>query len=169
MNSSDPFGLCVLWIRWCPPRDAHYARNQHNLGIPQTFTEMQQQILSEGSGWERVSAGKSIYHRHGAGHENNLKFKHTDGLEAVYDTVSNRLVTDPRNLGTFNFGHDPRLHEVDHFFLDIIPYWLWGNSASDPTPIDQRIFGPPTNRWSQSVSTFLDRMQAAGVPITVRQ
>lgn len=164
VNFSDPFGLCVLWIRWCPPRDAHYARNAFNQGLPKSIDVMQALIAEDDSKWRREPDNRSRYHRHGTGNENLVKFTHEDGFEAVYDPTTKKLVTDVRNLGTFNFAS--RDKDGDHLILDMIPYWIWGNAPNDPTPLLFRILGPPSR---DPAGDFLRRMEAAGVPITVRR
>lgn len=56
-------------------------------------------------------------------------------------TTSGKLemVTDPYNMGTYNFGTNIIAHTV----MDVIPYWLYGNSEedSDIKYIWDRIFG----------------------------
>jgi hypothetical protein len=49
-------------------------------------------------------------------------------------------VTDPANRGTYNYGPDQS--SVDHVVVDVLPYWMWGNSPDDPTPVWNRVFGP---------------------------
>jgi len=114
------------------PFDWHYDRNRFN-NPPATRKE------AEAAGWELLPPGRSIYHQHGFGHD-NVKYLSPDGHdEAVYDSEGN-LVTDPANLGTYNYGTD----DFSHFFRDVLPYWIYGNSEDDPTPVLDRIGGPGT-------------------------
>lgn len=175
-NYSDPFGLCVLWIKWCPPRDAHYARNTRNTPLPANLTAMQNLIEAGHSGWASVGDDKSTYHRHGVGNEGNLKFVNDDGREVVYNPESGNVVDDAQNGGTYNFGVCQSFLNVlgctAHSFADVLPYWLWGNSASDRTPVRNRVFGPDRkasggNTWEE-VNRWLGSVQRAGVPVTVR-
>ena len=45
-----------------------------------------------------------------------------------------KLVTDPKVMGTYNFGSS----ELAHVAKDVIPYILWGNSPDDPTTPAER-------------------------------
>jgi hypothetical protein len=36
---------------------------------------------------------------------------------------------------------DPKKNPIGHLFNDISPYWIWGNSLDDPTPLWARITG----------------------------
>ena len=60
------------------------------------------------------------------------------GQEVVFDKDGN-IVLDDRFLGTYNIGKKPK--SIDHFINDVIPYWRWGNSPSDPTSSWNRIWG----------------------------
>jgi RHS repeat-associated protein/MYXO-CTERM domain-containing protein len=112
-------------IKW---KDWHYSRNQYNV-TPDYATAKKE--------WERLSDAKSIYHRHGRGNERNEKFVSRDGhCEAVYK--DGQLVTDPANLGTYNFtGPD---NPLGHWWDDVLPYWWWGNSPDDPVWFPNRIY-----------------------------
>ena len=46
------------------------------------------------------------------------------------------IVTDPNNEGTYNYGKG-----IIHFVMDIVPYWLWGNSLKDTTQWEERVLG----------------------------
>ena len=37
------------------------------------------------------------------------------------------IVTDPFNMGTYNFG----TNVITHAVRDVLPYYLWGNSPTD--------------------------------------
>jgi hypothetical protein len=60
---------------------------------------------------------------HGTG---NFKWQSNEnGNEQVFR--NGEVETDPKYTGTFNFG----LNGIDHFFLDFLPYQIWGNSPDD--------------------------------------
>ena len=40
---------------------------------------------------------------------------------------------------TKNYGTNPKSWE--HVKFDVIPYYIWGNSPEDTTPLFRRIFG----------------------------
>lgn len=75
----------------------------------------------------------SIYHQNGFG-EPELKFICDDGREAVFtkdfsEDGSYQLYTDPRYKGTYNYCNPVNiLGYVGHFFADMVPYYLTGNS-----------------------------------------
>jgi hypothetical protein len=56
----------------------------------------------------------------------NFKWQSNEyGNELVFR--NGKLETDPRYIGTFNFGRNG----IDHFNLDMDPYYQWGNSPND--------------------------------------
>lgn len=115
-------------------REQHYARNASNVDVGIM------DVLNTDE-WVLLSDAESVYHRQGPGNENNLKFVSADGnMEAVF-YPSGVLVTDPVNLGTYNF-YGPRpwySSGLLHLGADVAPYLLWGNSANDPTPWQYRV------------------------------
>jgi filamentous hemagglutinin len=76
------------------------------------------------------------------------------GYEVVLDAKKN-IITDPLNIGTYNF-YNPNLGMgneflegfINHKDFDIDPYYLYGNTLppSDPTSFEQRIIRS-TNRY----------------------
>lgn len=112
------------------PRQQHYDRNKFN------YTPDYREALHY---WTRLPDWQSKYHRHGNG-SGNSKFVSPDGkCEAVYSREG-ELVTNDENMGTYNFG--PPSDPISHFFRDVAPYWAWGNSANDSTPLKNRVLGP---------------------------
>jgi len=92
------------------------------------------------------------YHEMGYSTKNSPSPKNNDKLvkmdpsgngkgsfELVYDGNGN-LVTDPVNQGTYNYC-DASKSKVGHFFMDMLPYYIWGNSPDDPTTMGERFFG----------------------------
>jgi RHS repeat-associated protein len=127
---TDPLGLLGLpkepfsayYEDW---RSRHYNRNQRNQEV--TLEEVRDQ------GWTLMNNEESIYHRIGSGNEYNLKYVSPDGhYEAVFH-LDGTLVTDPANMPTYNFSSPYEYGGAGHFFLDVVPYLLWGNSPDDPT------------------------------------
>ncbi|EPX64445.1 hypothetical protein D187_005579 [Cystobacter fuscus DSM 2262] len=116
--------------------NAHYGRNSQNRTPPRDVA------IKEG--WEKMSDLKSIYHRHGKGNEHNEKYVSPDGMcEAVYKP-DGQLVTDPANLGTYNYSSQLTFWgSVGHGIVDVVPYVLLGNSLQDNTPIWYRLRGAP--------------------------
>lgn len=66
--------------------------------------------------------------------EPELKFICADGREAVFtkdfsEDGSYQLYTDPRYKGTYNYCNpNGFLGYIGHFFADMVPYYLTGNS-----------------------------------------
>lgn len=168
LNNTDPFGLCVLWIKWCPPRDAHYSRNSRNRTVPIAT------VLAEGSDWSKSNWLESSFHRQGEGNSGNRKFTHADGSELVFNEVD-ALVTDDLNMGTFNFvvpssWRNPLLAvltRVGHGAVDVLPYALWGNTPNDPSNLWDRTLGAPGQNTWREVNAWLDGARAQGVPVRV--
>ena len=69
----------------------------------------------------------------------NYKVVTKDGrYEAIYDSNGN-LVEDPRDIGTYNYC--PLVDSaIGHFFVDVLPWIIWGNSADDTTTVGERIY-----------------------------
>jgi RHS repeat-associated protein len=138
----DPRGLDLIYGPYGPDR-WHYDRNHSNL-TPLTQSE------AEDAFWTPFPE-TSLYHQHGPKLKigDNIKFLSPDGhMEAVYDGNGN-IVTSPANQGTYNYGAEQI--SLEHFFYDVIPYWIWGNSPNDPTPLPDRIFGPGTSSSVPSI------------------
>jgi hypothetical protein len=157
LNNSDPFGLCVLWIKWCPPRDKHYARNQLN-GEPVSRAQAQLENWRLAEDWE------SAWHRQGDGNETNQKYVSPDGHREWVFTGSGDVVTDALNRGTYNFGTS----RLGHFVKDVVPYLLWGNAPDDPSrAIDRSVIVPARTSWAEA-ERFISAAVAAGATLVVR-
>jgi hypothetical protein len=101
---------------------------------------------------EKYAEKQDLYHEMGENHDGtergNGNNKYVKGAEngspiASYELVYDKdgiLVTDPVNRGTPNYA-DPERNPIKHFFDDVLPYWLWGNTPDDPTKWYERIFG----------------------------
>jgi len=111
----------------------HYFRNTLNSynGAPNKLTEMID--LASKDEWQLFSAK---YHRYnygkiiGALNVENVKFISSDGrFEAVYNTATGEIVTDPANMGTYNYAPGS-INPIDYFLhnkYDKKPWKKWGN------------------------------------------
>ena len=89
-------------------------------------------------GFTKAAPNENWYHR-GKGQIDNEKYYHKiTGQEVVFDK-NGKIVTDHENIGTKNYGTNPKSWE--HVKFDVIPYYIWGNSPDDTTPLFRRIFG----------------------------
>ncbi len=72
------------------------------------------------------------------GASGNIVYISEDGhKEAVYDSKG-QLVTDPTNMGSYNYYYYKE-HPFRHFFFDTAPWILWGNSEADTSTVGERI------------------------------
>jgi RHS repeat-associated protein len=111
---------------------AHYERNANNKQVPRTDQT-------------RLPDSMSTYHQQGTcnckSNKSNTKHVSADGHdETVYDCNGN-IVTDPVNRGTYNYASPNGASGIVHFFVDVLPYYILGNSPDDPTHWWQRIGG----------------------------
>lgn len=110
-------------------REKHYNRNQ---GMVRPSYE------DAKANWTQLNNFESAFHRYGEGNELNEKFISLDGhSEAVFHFGA--LVTDELNGGTYNF-YSPITHPGDHLFVDVAPYYWWGNGPNDPTTMGGRMW-----------------------------
>jgi len=115
-------------------REDHWNRNKINGNDPpKTRAEAAKTGVP-------VEDGANRYHRFGNGNEGNVKYLSQDGRrEGVYSSTG-KLVTDPRNMGTYNY-YDYRANLLGHFLYDMLPYIKYGNNKNDNTTVIERIFG----------------------------
>lgn len=105
---------------------AHYERNTYN-HAPSSFADASK------LNWTLLPASKSVFHMQGPGGDFNKKFVDPTGHhEGVYD-INGGLVTDPVNMGTYNFFGPQGSTALLHVAADVVPYYLWGNTPNDPT------------------------------------
>ena len=127
LNFGSPHGqVQVIVSHW-------FLRSGLNEGVPQTEADVKQQ------GWIRMKPEESIYHQIGDGNENNVKYISPDGkMEGIYK--DGKLVNDPINAGTFNYEAPTGIAgKIGHFIVDVIPYYIYGNSPDDSTTIGERL------------------------------
>jgi len=112
-------------------KEKHYSRNDNNPAFPEEFDPEYFEDWDDG-----VSAN---CHQFTSENKNNKKYVSPDGrYEAIYDE-DNHLVTDPRDVGTYNYASPDDI--IGHLFLDIVPWILWGNSPEDSTDRLERLLG----------------------------
>ncbi|MGD9910490.1 MAG: RHS repeat-associated core domain-containing protein [Candidatus Izemoplasmatales bacterium] len=110
---------------------AHYDRNDNNVDLP----ENKDQAIQEG--WDDSVAANC--HQFSAIDGPNVKFVSPDGFrEVIYDSSGN-MVTDPRDIGTYNYSPSGTFFgSIGHMAVDVVPWVLWGNSEDDDTNIFER-------------------------------
>ena len=129
-----------------PSKEDHYARNNNQPvgSLPQTDKEAE-----ESTEWEMLSEGQSACHQFTAENGENTKWVSSDKKkEAIYDSQG-RLVLADEDVGTYNLcpfvsnqGPITAVKTgIGHFFKDMLPWYLWGNSPNDQTTIVDRIVG----------------------------
>lgn len=121
-------------------QDPHYDRNENQ----EEFIEGKD-IKYFLENWDDLDIKQNIYHRHKKGSqgddaEYNVKYVDPTGhMEVIIcqipgvddkDISNYYIVTDPYNCGTYN-NCSPTANPIGHFFADVLPYWLWGNSPED--------------------------------------
>jgi RHS repeat-associated protein len=107
----------------------HYDdREKRNQGVPKTYNE----AMSTPGADNTISAA---CHQFTAEDSANKKVCWPDGKEGIYDSNGN-LVTDPRDVGTYNYSvPNGGWSSAKHFVLDIAPWAIFGNSDDDPGPL----------------------------------
>lgn len=87
--------------------------------------------------WDIVSDSESVFHQIGA--PNNKKYISPDGgyREVVINEYGG-IVTNPINMGTFNFSPNP-ISPLGHGAYDVYQYYLFGNTkvGSDASPFQR--------------------------------
>lgn len=109
----------------------HYFRNILNeySGAPDNLDDMIA-LASKGE-WKLFSAKFHRYSYEGINAALNVKFISADGrFEVVYNTETGEIVTDPYNMGTYNYApgslHPQKYYR--HYLYDITPWKKWGNA-----------------------------------------
>ena len=114
-----------------PTKEEHYARNDNQKDIPQKPED-----IIDSDDWVLQDDSVNRYHRHRTGEQgdkakDNKKYMTTDKKKEVIinfsDPLNPEIVTDPFNMGTYNFG----TNVITHAIKDVLPYWFWGNSPED--------------------------------------
>ena len=117
-------------------KELHYSRLNDPWQDPDVLPKSPEEALK--SGFVRAKDSENRYHIN-KGEVGNVKYIHKGlGLEIIFDKNGKRVTT-PENIGTLNYGPEP--WSSAHILFDILPYWLWGNSPQDSTPLWYRIVG----------------------------
>ncbi|MBQ8345840.1 MAG: hypothetical protein IJY42_06230, partial [Clostridia bacterium] len=106
----------------------HYdVRAELNEGVPEKKPSLEEHPEIDNS----IAAD---FHQLTAGDKKNEKLCWPDGKEGIYQGDS--LVTDPRDIGTYNFfmPTDPWNTSL-HIVFDVFPWVVFGNNDDDPGPI----------------------------------
>ena len=116
----------------------HFEDREKKNGTHPTYSE----VNDRNSGWNLLPESQSIYHDNGVG-KSELKYITDDGREAVFDGDTLEPVTDPKYIATYNYCPLYQMPStgagvldyvklagsgVGHFFADMVPYYLTGNS-----------------------------------------
>mgnify|MGYP003291388509 CR=1 FL=1 len=117
-------------IETYPSKEEHYSRNENNPDFPDEYDE---EYFAD---WDdSVSAA---CHQFTAPQKDNIKFVSIDGMyEVIYDR-NGFEVTDPKDVGTYNYI-SPKTDPVGHIVVDVIPWIIHGNSPDDTTKWWQRM------------------------------
>ena len=113
----------------------HFDRRKElNTNLPQTEND------ALAAGWHGPKAAipgpAADCHQYTAVNGPNTKYVSPDGYrETIYDSQG-QLVIDSRDVGTYNFSPSGTFWgSVGHFFVDIVPWFLFGNDDDDPGPV----------------------------------
>lgn len=113
-----------------PSKEEHYSRNKYNPSFPEQYDE---EFYKE---WDDTVSANC--HQFTAPDRDNKKYVSPDGMcEVIYD-VNGQIVTDPRDVGTYNFI-SPNENGWGHGVQDVLPWILYGNSPDDTTNPWQRL------------------------------
>ena len=116
-------------------------REALNIDLPNTAAE------AEMSGWKNSNNYDAVnnpngggplasFHQYTAPSKNNVKYISPDGHKEVIYNASGQMVTDSRDIGTYNYcPSGGRWNNIGHFFVDILPWCIFGNNDSDPGPL----------------------------------
>ena len=120
-------------------KEDHYSRNETNVA-PKTVSDANR----EESGFSKMPPEQSVFHQQGHDGEGNdftgnQKYIDAYGNEAVYNS-DGEPVTDSVNMPTKNLIVPGSLLEnLGHVGVDILPYYVWGNTEDDPTYFSERV------------------------------
>jgi len=115
-----------------PSKEKHYSRNLNMPleDLPGTPEE------AEKWGWDDDVAADC--HQFTSSDKSNMKYVSPDGRsEAIFDSEGD-LVTAPEDYGTYNFS-SPNEDPVGHFYMDVLPWLVWGNEENDSTTASKRL------------------------------
>jgi len=109
----------------------HYDRNAGLPPPPATLAEAVQ------LGWSLRDDAQAVCHQFAG--EANVVAEGPGGREAVYNRITETLVTTPENAGSYNYvAPSGLLGKAGHGCADVLPWILLGNSREDTTSILDR-------------------------------
>lgn len=115
-----------------PTKAQHYNRNR---SMP---LEILPKSPEEAEQWGWNDGVAADCHQFTSPDKTNRKYVSPDGkLEAIFDKNGN-LVTASEDCGTYNFS-DPTEDPIGHFYMDVLPWIVWGNDEKDSTDIRMRL------------------------------
>ena len=121
------------WYSKIPTKNNHYGRNVKNINLPKNEDE----AISDGY----KPKGKPLDNCHQftaptKRSKRNKKYVSKNGRkEVIFDYTGKHVVTDDRDIGTYNNGKGI----FEHFWKDVIPYFKWGNTKKDSTTRKKRM------------------------------
>jgi RHS repeat-associated protein len=121
-------GWCIAGLIVGGVAIVNWSRNLFNEDV--SYTEANKH-------WTKLTPKESVFHRMGPGNENNIKFVSPSGHSEAVFKPNGCLVTDPANVGTFNFFGPRTLWGVPHGVFDVIPYYAFGNTPTDMFNLDR--------------------------------
>ena len=138
-------------ISWLSPmqkienllKEWHYNR----LLLPEQQLENLPQSPEEAikRGFVKASENQNLYHRN-KGQLDNVKYYNNETKQEVIFNSKGEIVTDIENIGTYNYFSPEGLPGILHIFVDVIPYYRWGNGEKDTTRVGSRILGPENGK-----------------------
>ena len=125
-------------------KNIHYERLDYICQQVQYLPKNPKEARSEEAqkeGWKKATENQNWYHRNNGEIHNVKYYNEKTGQEVIYDSDRDdaKIVTSVENIGTYNHASPDEIFQ--HTLLDVFPYWLWGNSEDDHTPIDNRLLG----------------------------
>jgi RHS repeat-associated protein len=127
-----------------PTQEEHYNRNSNNtIEMPPTIDGVPDDWrTSDENDQTRERGPADNAHQFSSPDRSNIKVVSPDGrMEAIYDSKGN-LVTDPRDIGTYNFCPSGNIFQsIGHYVKDVKPWIRWGNTPDDTTTPWQRMWG----------------------------
>ena len=122
----------------------HYdVRQSKNNNLPKTPQE------ANDAGWKNSNpktpsnpnggGPAAALHQYTSKDKTNIKYVSPDGHREVIFNSAGNIVTDSRDIGTYNFkpasGKWYSEESIKHFFADILPWFFLGNADDDWGPV----------------------------------
>lgn len=115
-----------------PAKEQHFNRNQNMPPALMPVTPGEARLW----GWDDGVAADC--HQFTSPDKTNVKFVSPDGkLEVIFDK-NGKVVTASEDYGTYNFAN-PKEDPIGHFYMDVLPWLVWGNDETDSTDLHLRL------------------------------